>query len=63
MIFIPGNYENEFAQVVRVHWQIEVQLHWKLDVVMRKMYAKFPQMRARICGGMSSCCDEFTDGR
>jgi predicted transposase YbfD/YdcC len=26
----------EFAQAIRAHWQIEVQLHWKLDVGMRE---------------------------
>lgn len=26
----------EFAEVIRAHWQIEVQLHWKLDVAMRE---------------------------
>ncbi len=26
----------QFAQAIRAHWQIEVQLHWKLDVGMRE---------------------------
>ena len=26
----------EFAKAIRAHWQIEVQLHWKLDVAMRE---------------------------
>lgn len=26
----------QFAQVIRAHWQIEVQLYWKLDVGMRE---------------------------
>ena len=26
----------EFAQAISAHWQIEVQLHWKLDVGMRE---------------------------
>ena len=26
----------EFAEATRAHWQIEVQLHWKLDVAIRE---------------------------
>ncbi len=26
----------EFAKAIRAHWQIEVQLHWKLDVAMKE---------------------------
>ena len=26
----------EVAEAIRAHWQIEVQLHWKLDVAMRE---------------------------
>ncbi len=26
----------QFVQAIRAHWQIEVQLHWKLDVGMRE---------------------------
>ena len=26
----------EVAETIRAHWQIEVQLHWKLDVAMRE---------------------------
>ena len=50
----------ELLDVTRVHWSIENQLHWRLDVGMREDECQIP--RGEV-DGMSSYSPEFADAR